>query len=139
MAQYNKPVPMPVHEDKEFWAGAKRHELLLKKCGKCGAWVWYTDSVCQECQAMKNFEWVKASGKGTVWSYSVVYRSFSRGWAPEELPYISVIVDLEEGTRFCANLRECKPEDVKIGMPVEIFFDDVTEHVTLPQFRSLKT
>ena len=134
MAEYTKPLPIPLYEDKEFWAGAKRHEFLLKKCADCSAFVWYIDSMCPECQST-NFEWVKASGKGTVFSYNIVYRTFTFGWPPEDVPYINVIVDLEEGTRFCANLRECKPEDVKIGIPVEVFFDDVTEDITLPQFK----
>lgn len=136
MADYIKPLPFPVYEDKEFWIGAKRHELLLKKCTKCGGWIWFTDSICPTCQCMK-FEWVRASGRGTIFSYNIAYRTFTQGWTTEDLPYINVIVDLEEGTRMFANLRKCKPEDVKIGMPVELFFDDVTEEVTLPVFKPL--
>lgn len=137
MAEYTKPLPIPLHEDKEFWAGTKRHELLLKKCADCSTFVWYTNPMCPECQSM-NFKWVKSKGKGTVFSYNIVYRTFTSGWPPEDVPYINVIVDLEEGARFLANLCECKPEDVKIDMPVEIFFDDVTEEITLPKFKPIK-
>ncbi len=84
-----------------------------------------------------NFEWVKASGKGTVFSYNIIYRTFTMGFA-EDVPYINVLVDLEEGARYLANLREYKLEDVKIGMPVEVLFEDVTEEITLPQFRPAK-
>jgi uncharacterized OB-fold protein len=137
MAEYNKPLPSPEHEDKDFWFGAKRHEFLLKKCKGCGAYTWYTNPMCADCHSM-DFEWVKSPGRGTVFTYNIAYRSFTPGFTEEDVPYINVLVDLEEGTRYCANLCDCKPEDVKIGMPVEIFFDDVTDEVTLPKFRPAK-
>ncbi len=137
MAEYTKPLPVPVHEDKEFWAGAKRHELLLKKCSSCGTFVWYCDAMCSECQNM-TFIWVKASGKGNIFSYNVVYRSFTAGWEDTDAPWINVLIDLEEGSRMVGNLRDCRPQDVRIGMPVEVFFDDVTPEITLPVFRPRK-
>ena len=137
MAEYTKPLPNPTHEDKEFWFAAKRHELLLKKCHDCGAYVWFTDPMCTECQSME-MDWVPSEGKGTIFTFNIVYRNFTRGYTDEDLPYINVIVELDEGARMFANLVDCKPEDVKIDMPVELFFEDVTEEFALPRFRPAK-
>jgi len=46
-----------------------------------------------------------------------------------------VIVELEEGVRLMTNIVDCRPEDLYIGMPVKVVFDDVTEEVTLPKFK----
>ena len=137
MVEYTKPLPTPYYEESEFWAGTKRHEFLLKKCHNCGIYVWFTDSMCNKCQSME-FDWVKSSGKGTVFTYNIAYRSFTEGFTEDDVPYINVLVDLEDGFRMCSNLCDCKLEDVKIGMPVEMFFDDVTPEVTLPKFRPAK-
>jgi uncharacterized protein len=138
MAEYIKPLPTPLAEDKEFWAGTKRHEFSLKKCRQCGAFVWFTQSMCHVCQSME-FDWAKSSGKGKVYTYNIVYRSFTPGFTEKDVPYINVLVDLDEGARMLSNLSDCKPEDVKIGMPVEIYFDDVTPEVTLPKFKPVKS
>jgi len=137
MSGYDKPLPQPKHEDKEFWARAKKHELLLKRCGQCGNFYWYNNTMCPACLS-PDIEWVKSSGKGKIWTYTITYHNPQPIW-DSEAPYISVHVDLEEGTRYVARLFECKPEDVKIGMPVEVIFEDVTEEITLPQFRPART
>ncbi|MDP6244012.1 MAG: OB-fold domain-containing protein [Myxococcota bacterium] len=44
-------------------------------------------------------------------------------------------MELEEGVRLLSQVVDCPPEDLEIGMPVEVVFDAVTENVTLPRFR----
>ena len=51
------------------------------------------------------------------------------------MPYAVVAIELEEGPRMITNLADCKIDDIKVGMPVEVVFDDVTEEITLPKFR----
>jgi len=66
----------------------------------------------------------KLSGRGKVYSYSVVHVP------PKELemiaPYVIAIVELEEGPRITTQI-DCKPEEVYIGMPVEVVFRRIKE------------
>jgi len=79
-----------------------------------------------------NTEWVKVSGKGRVYSWTIVTRPVHPAF---EVPYAVVIVELDERVRLVSNIVDCKPEDVYIGMPVEVTFEDVTGEITLPKFR----
>jgi hypothetical protein len=88
-------------------------------CPNCGSW---------------DTEWVKVSGKGKVYSWGVTYRAFHPGFAGD-IPYASVIVELDEGVRLTTNIVDVTPEGLYIGMPVEVIFEDVTNEITLPMFR----
>lgn len=74
------------------------------------------------------------SGRGSVYTYTVVHHSVHPVTA-HSLPYIIALVQLDEGPRILTNLREVSPEDVRVGLPVEVFFEDLNETTALPQFR----
>lgn len=78
--------------------------------------------------------WVPASGKGTLYSFALMHQVYHPGFA-SEVPYNIVEVDLEEGLRILSDVVGCANEDLRIGMPIEVTFEDVTEEVTLPRFR----
>ena len=124
-----------IHSDNAgFWEGAKRHQLVLQRCKACGMWRHPPRPMCPHCQSLE-VEWAPSSGKGTVYSW-VVYRG-----APHPAftaPYAVVLVELEEGIRFVANMVETSPEEVYIGMPMEAVFDDIAEDLTLPRFRKVQ-
>jgi hypothetical protein len=83
-----------------------------------------------------DLEWVRSAGRGTVYTFSVVHtRFFDQPW---ELPYVVAVVQLEEGVRLLSNIIQCRPEEVVVGMPVEVTFEDVTEEISLPKFRPLE-
>lgn len=137
MAEYEKPLPTTQPESEAYWAGCKRHEFLLQKCRTCGQYQFPHKTICSNCDSLtSDLEVVKASGKGTVYTHSAVYRPLSPAFGPD-VPYIVVIVDLDEGPRMMSNMVGCTPDEVKIGMRVEVVFDDVTEEVTLPKFKLL--
>ena len=79
-------------------------------------------------------EAVPASGRGTIWSYTTTYHGWSRAWK-EAVPYTVVVVQLEEGPRLTSNLVDAAPDAIRVGLPVEVVFDDVTPDITLPKFR----
>lgn len=133
MTEYNKPLPKASEESAEFWKGCKRHELLIQRCRQCGTYRHYPRPMCPECNSM-DVEWVKVSGKGKVYTWATAHRAFHEGLA-NEIPYAVVIIQLEEGVRLTSNIVDCKLEDLYIGMPVEVIFDDVTGEVTLPKFK----
>ncbi len=133
MADYNKPLPQITQETREFWEGCKRHELLIQRCKDCGKYRHYPRPMCPKCGSW-NAEWAKVSGKGKVYTYIVTHQPFHPGFFADG-PYAMVIVGLEEGVRIVSNVVDCRPDDIYIGMPVEVVFDDVTDEVTIPRFR----
>jgi len=90
--------------------------------------------MCPHCNTTKPPEWLKATGRGKIITWTVVHRAFHPAFA-EEVPYIVAIATLDEGVRMTANLRGVKPEDVKGDMEVEVFFEKLTDDINLPQFR----
>jgi uncharacterized OB-fold protein len=82
-------------------------------------------------------EWVKVSGKGVVYTYTIMHQLYHPGWK-DDLPYNVSFVMLDEGVYLLTNLVECKNEDIYVGMPVEVVFEDVTDEVTLTKFRPVK-
>ena len=133
MADYKKPLPRPTPASMPFWAAAKRHELQIQRCGSCGAHIFYPREVCPECLASE-LQWVKVSGKGTVYSFTIAQQATHHAFT-EEVPYVIAIVELDEGPRLTTNIAGCKPEEVRVGMQVTATFDDVTPEVTLVKFR----
>jgi len=133
MPSYEKPLPYIHDETLPFWEGCKNHELRLQKCPDCGQIRFYPRSICSNCLS-GNTEWVKAGGKGRVYSYTVSYRPAAEAFL-EDLPYNIAIIELDEGVRMMSNIVDCADEDLKIGMPVEVVFDDVTPDITLPRFK----
>lgn len=133
MAEYKKPLPRPTAASLPFWEAAKRHELQIQCCGSCGALIFYPREACPECLS-SNLAWIKVSGKGTVYSYTIAQAPTHPAFA-EDVPYVIAIVELAEGPHLTTNIVGCKAEAVKVGMPVVATFEDVTPEMTLVKFR----
>ena len=136
MAEYKKPLPVISAINGPYWDAAKRHELRLQKCNGCGRFWYPNGHQCPFCWA-RDYEWAKVSGRGKVNSWVVFHQFYYEGFK-DETPYSVVQVELEEGPRLISSLVGVKREDIHIGMPVEVVFDDVTEEATLPRFRPRK-
>lgn len=133
--EYKKPLPFVTSDSREFWEGAKRHELVLPRCEACEKPFYYPRLLCPECGS-RNISWQQMSGKGTVYTLSIQYRPQGPGFQ-DDVPYITALIDLDEGPRMLSNLVgvEPSPENAPIGARVEVVFDDVTPEVTLPKFK----
>ena len=132
--QFPKPEPEITPENKPYWDAAKKHELLLKKCVDCGHYrspILITANICPKCGSRKPADWVKASGRGKVYTWVLMYRVFHPAFEPE---YPLVIAELEEGPRMLANMRGIPNDEIKAGMPIKIIYEVLNENVTLPQF-----
>ena len=127
------PLPRPYQDTETYWAAARDHRFVIQHCKSCGKHQFYPRGVCSHCLS-SDLEWHEASGKGTVYSFSVNHRAPHPGFS-DEIPFVLAIVELEEGPRMMTNIVECNPDSVKIGMAVEVTFEDVTEEVTLPKFK----
>lgn len=126
------PAPNPSPETKEFWDATTQGRLLLKRCTACATVIWYPRSLCPACKSFDT-EWFEASGRGTVYSFTVSRRG--EGPWREAAPYVLAYVELDEGPRLLTNLVDCDLDSLAIGQPVEVVFDDTGEGSALVRFR----
>ena len=133
--RYAKPLPHIDEENRPWWEAAQRHELSIQKCRDCGDLRFHPRALCTSCMSSST-EWVKCSGKGKIYTFTVTNQNGSAGFR-DALPYVLAWVDLEEGVRILTNIVDCPPAQVKIDQRVEVVFDDVTPDVTLVKFRPL--
>lgn len=128
------PAPLPTIDvdSAAYWQAAKEGYLGLPYCTECNKFFFYPRAVCPECHSSK-VETRQASGKGTLYSYTVVRRHPNPAFNAR-VPYVVALVDLAEGPRLLTALR-AEPEAVKIGAPVEVTFEELSPEVTLPCFK----
>ena len=133
MSDYKKPIPQPSVETRRYWEGCKRHELWLPFCTNGEQSFFYPRVFCPRCFSWE-IEWRQASGRGTLYSFAIQYRAQAPGFEP---PYVTAIVQLEEGPRLMTNLVQIEPDPEKIrcDMPVEVLVEDISDEISLPMFR----
>ena len=126
------PDPAVDQETRAYWEGAARGELVLQRCGACGVVQHRPRAQCAKClsPAIEHFI---ASGRGTVHTWTVTHQNVLPAFAPA-CPYVLAYVDLEEGPRLLTNIVGCPPEQVRIGMPVQVDFVKTGEFA-VPRFR----
>ena len=133
MPTYEKPLPNPTTDTQPFWDYCKKHELRMQKCLQCGHIRYPPGLVCPKCHSMEA-EWVKLSGKGKVFSFVIFHYLYNKAFG-NDIPYAAASIELEEGPRMMSNIIGGNLEDIKIDMPVEVHFEDVTDEFALPKFR----
>jgi len=130
---YKKPLPHLDEENRWFWEACARHELYLQRCGACSTIRFYPRALCPSCLSSKT-DYVRASGHGTVYTFTVTYQNQAAGFR-DELPYVMAYVELDEGPRILTNVVNTPVGAVSIGMPVEVVFEDVDEGIAIPKFQ----
>lgn len=132
----SKPLPVSDGDSAEFWEGLNRGEFLLQHCGDCGDVQYYQQSMCRACLS-ENITRKSASGKGIIYTYSVVHRAPGPAFKAD-VPYAVLMVELDEGPRMISRLVESDLSQIDFDMPVEWVGVEVAEGVTLPCFRFAK-
>lgn len=127
-----RPKPRPTELSTPFWDAARKHELQIQRCTSCGKHVFYPRYTCPHCGG-RQLEWVRASGRGCVYSYTVARRPTHPAFA-DGPPLVIAIVELAEGPRMTTNIVGCQPDDVKIGMQVQAAFEDLDDQIALVNF-----
>ena len=131
-----RQLPKPGPADRPFWAAAKRHQLVLPRCGDCRN-VWFPPYACCPRCLSANVEWITASGKGSLYGWIEMYKAYLPAFA-DKIPYNVVLVRLEEGPLMFGTLVDTAWEEMRADMPVVVEFEDVTEEISLPRFRANK-
>jgi len=137
---YNKPIPVPQGESDVYWQKAKQGELWLRYCNSCKEAYFFPTDICRAipCAKPRDTKWIQASGKATLYTFAIV--GYETGKAPHpgfEAPYVTAIVELEEGPTMPTNIvmDDPTPEKLQIGMPLEVVFEDITDEIALPKFK----
>jgi uncharacterized protein len=129
-----RAVSSPSPDSLPFWKALSEHRLVIPRCGACERSFFYPRVLCPRCGS-RDIYWVGASGRGTVYSFCVVHHSAVPGLV-DAVPFVTGLVDLEEGPRVMAYLRGFPddPEQISCGTPVGVDFVDVPDGQTLLAF-----
>ncbi len=129
------PKPGVDWETRAYWEGCGRNELILQRCRSCGTLQHRPRALCVSCLS-DEIEHFPASGRGTIYSFTVTHQNQAPGFR-EALPYVLAYVELEEGVRLLTNIVGCSPEDVRIGLPVEVEYAQLEGDIAVPRFHPL--
>jgi len=134
-----KPLPQLNAVTRPFWEAAARGQLTMPRCRYCSAFTWPPLPSCGECGSAA-LEWTRLSGRGMVYSFTVIRQIVggpsARAFEPD-IPYVVAWIDLEEGPRLVSNIVGCPIEQVTIGMAVEVVLEQASAEIWLPKFKPL--
>lgn len=125
------PAPPVNPETERFWDATAEGTLLLKRCDAREEPFYYPRARCPSCGA-SDTEWIEASGRGTVYSFTVTRQT--GGDYAEATPFVLAYVELDEGPRMMTNLVDCDVDAVTVGQEVNVVFDGTGEGNALPRF-----
>jgi len=124
-------APSTTPDTKFFWDGLKEHRLLIQRCSACETLRHPPRPMCPGCNSL-DWHAIEASGRGIVLSFVMPHHPPYPWFAS---PYVVALVELEEGTRLVSNVCEVAPEDITIGMAVEVVYEHFDDGLVLHQFR----
>jgi uncharacterized OB-fold protein len=128
------PRPKPSAMSQPFWAGVAEGELRFQRCAACAGATFTPAIVCAQCGS-GDLTWEVSTGRGTIYSWTTVWRPQTPEFV---VPYMPIVVDVEEGWQILSNLVGCDHEDVDAGMAVQVDFHRLDDGVTLPYFRPVE-
>ncbi len=129
-----RPVPVPDESSAAYWSAAAGHVLTVARCGQCGILVLPPDVVCAACGSTDpRYEFIPVSGRGVVRSWTVVRQSFLPGF---DVPFVLVDVELVEqaGLRLIGRLLDGVEADLRLGLDVQVAFEDLATGIAVPAF-----
>jgi uncharacterized OB-fold protein len=133
MLNITRPLPTIDDDSRPFWQSTKAHAMKLQRCNRCESFWFYPGPVCHHCGST-DFQWVQVAGTGTIYSYTLLQRAKGNPFE-NDVPIAIALIRLTEGPVLMSNLSDYDADDVRIGLPVEVVYEDVNDEVTLPIFR----
>jgi uncharacterized OB-fold protein len=115
------PPPKVTPENRHFWTGGARGELVFLHCAACDYYIHPPSPRCPKCFG-DSISPRRVSGRAEVHSFTVNHQA----WFPDlEVPYVIAEVAIAEqpSLRLTTNIVGCPPESVEIGMPVQVTFE----------------
>jgi uncharacterized OB-fold protein len=133
---YDRPLPAITSLNRPYWDGLLEHRLMLQRCQLCGRHWHPAGPWCPFCWSRER-AWTQVSGRGRVSSWVVFHQPYFRAFA-DDVPYHVAEIELDEGPRLLSTLVGVPNDEISLGLEVEVFFDDVTEGLTLPRFKVIR-
>jgi uncharacterized OB-fold protein len=129
------PPPLADATTLPWWQAASEHRLVVQRCTSCARTRHPPAPVCPECRSPES-DWQEVPGRGEVYTYTLVHRPIAAG---QKLPFAIAVIALEDagGVRMLSNLVDVDPEQIEIGLPVELVWEDMTADLAIPRFRPL--
>ena len=129
------PRPEPDRDDRDFWTSCAQQQLRFQACAACGTPRHPPRPICHQCQSFA-IKWVESGSRAVVYTYCVVHHPNHPALA-ERVPYIVGVVEFPNlpGIRFVTNITGAAPQDVRIGMAVTLWWDDIGDGQFIPRFR----
>ena len=129
------PYPIPEYGSEPYWNACNEERLVMQRCEHCRRFRWHPSPRCEDCGS-ERYGWAVLSGRGTINTWTVVTHPVHPA-AVEKVPYIVVIVELEEqaGLQMVSNLIDCDANAVAFNQPVEVDFIAHANGQKLPVFR----
>jgi len=117
-----------------YWRAAQQRRLAIQRCRTCRRFVHFPEWRCPFCQGQE-LEFEPVSGHGQVHTFTIVHRTAAPGFA-DRIPYVLAWVELAEqpGLRAFGNVVACPPQDVYIGLPVRVCFEELSGFGPVPNF-----
>lgn len=140
------PMPNPKGsvDDHGFWEAVKEHRLVIQQCDRCGEFRHTPVPVCSSCNSF-DWHWEESRGFGTLFTYTVIH-SPNHPAVRETVPFNIALVTLDDCGRakITCNLvgadgTKLPHDQIKIGMPLEVCFEETTPEVTQVRFRPRRT
>lgn len=115
-------IPAPSRLTQPFWDGLREGRLLVQRCGACGKYVFRPEVACTRCLS-RDLSWVQSSGRGSLYSYSVVHRAPAPDVA---VPYVIVVVAIDEGWYLMSNLVGADSVELRAGLRLRVRIERTT-------------
>jgi uncharacterized OB-fold protein len=141
MSLIAKPPPLQLFKlgksqwTEPFWDAAANRRLVAPRCGSCGRFRMPPTPLCPHCHSQA-LEWPQLSGAGTIYSFTIVRRAI----LPEmedSIPYVPAVIQFAEadGVRLVSNIVQSPIDNIRVGRPVTVAWQDAPDGVVLPVFR----
>jgi uncharacterized OB-fold protein len=128
-----RPLPIPTAETAHYWDAALEGTLKIQYCRACARHQFYPRRFCTQCLS-EEIEWIKASGFGRVYTYTVCHVAGHPAFETR-VPYAIGMVELDEGVRMLAGIVASELDRLAIGARVQVCFERASPEIALPMFR----
>ncbi len=128
------PVPLPDQLTADFWEGCAARELRIQRCASCGTHRHVPAPICRACQSFE-YTWDVSNGTGRIFSYIVVHHSVHPA-TDAIVPYNVSVIELDDcgGVLVTSNVVDCSNDDLYVGMPVRVVWEQVDDSLSLYRF-----
>lgn len=134
MAEVPKPLPSMEDLNGEFHRHCAAGELRFQRCDDCGVWRHPPRILCARCGS-RAVSWQLSSGRGRLYTWTVTHQPMHPAFA-SEVPYATVVTELDEGVRLVSGTRDLPLESLRLGLPVEMVLEEAAPGVALPYARA---